>query len=96
MNIFKRNILTIILPFLTAWYTILYTRRLQPTRDDCTVRVQWFSSVTYAAIYLACDHRTFSTFQKKTRKIEDGKYEGFEIHNVTAKKMSRKQEKILE
>ena len=25
--------------------TILCTRRLQPLRDDCAVRVQWFSSV---------------------------------------------------
>ena len=33
------------LPFLTARYTILCARRLQPPRNDCAVRVQWFSSV---------------------------------------------------
>ena len=38
-------ILTKIFPFLTAMYTILCTRWLQPTLDDCAVRVQWFSSV---------------------------------------------------
>ena len=34
-------------PFLTVTcrYTILCTCRLQPPRDDCAVRVQWFSSV---------------------------------------------------
>ena len=37
--------MTKILPFLTARYTILCTRRLQPPRDDCAVRAQWFSSV---------------------------------------------------
>ena len=36
---------TKILPLLTARYSILCTRRLQPPRDDCAVRVQWFSSV---------------------------------------------------
>ena len=45
MNIFRSNKLTKILPLLTAIYTILRTRRLQPPRDDCAVRVQWFSSV---------------------------------------------------
>ena len=34
-----------ILPLLTDRYTSLYTRRLQPLRDDCAVRLQWFSSV---------------------------------------------------
>ena len=45
MNIFISIILTKILPFLTARYTILCTRRLQSPRDDCTVWVQWFSNV---------------------------------------------------
>ena len=39
--------------FLTARYTILSTCRLQPTRDDCAVRVQLFSGVvilTYALL----------------------------------------------
>ena len=27
------------------WYTILCTHRLQPPRNDCTGRVQWFSSM---------------------------------------------------
>ena len=47
MNIFRSKILTKIVPLLTARYTILCTRRLQPTRDDCAVRVQWFSCVLY-------------------------------------------------
>ena len=34
------------LPLLTARYSILCTRRLQPPSDDCAVRVQWFSSVS--------------------------------------------------
>ena len=42
--------MTKILPLLTAMYSILCTRRLQPPRDDCPVRVQWFSSVTFGAI----------------------------------------------
>ena len=37
-NIFRSKILPKILPFLTD--TILCTRRLQPTRDDCAVQVQ--------------------------------------------------------
>ena len=37
--------MTKILPFLTARYTILCTRRLQPPRDDGAVQVQWFSDV---------------------------------------------------
>ena len=45
MNIFRSKIFTKILPFLTARYTILCTRRLQPPRDDCAGQVQWFSSV---------------------------------------------------
>ena len=32
---------------LTVRFTILCTFRLQPPRDDCAVRVQWFSSVNY-------------------------------------------------
>ena len=38
-----------IVPFLTARYIIQCTRRLQPTRDDCAVRVHWLSSVSTAA-----------------------------------------------
>ena len=45
MNIFRSKILTKILPFLTARYTMLCPRWLQPPRDDCAVRGQWFSSV---------------------------------------------------
>ena len=41
----KTDIFTKILPFLSARYTILCTWRLQPTCDDCSVRVQWLSSV---------------------------------------------------
>ena len=41
MNNFRSKILTKILPFLTARYTILCTRRLQPPRDECSVRVQY-------------------------------------------------------
>ena len=41
INIFRSKILT----KLTVRYTILCTRRLQPTRDDCAVQVQWSSSV---------------------------------------------------
>ena len=41
----KFEILAKILPFLTARYIIVCTRQLHPLRDDCTVRVQWFSSV---------------------------------------------------
>ena len=37
--------MTKILPFLKARFTIVCTRRLQPPHNDCTVRVQWFSSV---------------------------------------------------
>ena len=33
------------MPFLTARYIILCTRRLQPPRDDCAVQVHWLSSV---------------------------------------------------
>ena len=33
-------------PLLTARYTILCTRRLQPPSDDCAVRVQWVCSVS--------------------------------------------------
>ena len=33
------------IPLSTARYPILSTRRLQPPRDDCAVRVQWFSSM---------------------------------------------------
>ena len=45
MNNFGSKIFTNILPFLTAMYTILCTRRLQPPRDDCAGRVQWFYSM---------------------------------------------------
>ena len=45
MNIFRSKTLNKILPFLTARCIILCARRLQPPRDDCAVRVQWFSSV---------------------------------------------------
>ena len=45
MNIFTSKKLNKILPLLTARYSILCTRRLQPPRDGCAVRVQWFSSV---------------------------------------------------
>ena len=41
MNIFSSKILTKKYPR----YTILCTRRLQPPRDDCAIRVQRFSSV---------------------------------------------------
>ena len=41
---FMDKILTKILLFLTAMYTILFPRRLQPTRDFCAVRVQWLST----------------------------------------------------
>ena len=37
--------MTKLLPLLTARYTILFTRRLQPPRDNFAVRVQWLSSV---------------------------------------------------
>ena len=39
--------MTKILPLLSAryMYSFLCTRRLQPPRIDCAVRVQWFSSV---------------------------------------------------
>ena len=47
MNIFRSKKLTKILPLLTARYSILCTRRLQPPRDDSAVRVQWFSSVMH-------------------------------------------------
>ena len=33
------------LTFLTARYTIMCTCRLQPTRNDCDVRVHFFSGV---------------------------------------------------
>ena len=46
-NYFRSKILTKILTFSTARYTILCTCRLQPPSDDCAVRVQWFSSVDY-------------------------------------------------
>ena len=49
-GIFSGVKLTKILPLLTAMYSILCTRRLQPPRDDCPVREQWFSSVTFGAI----------------------------------------------
>ena len=39
--------LTNIIPFLTARNTILCTRRLQSPLDDCTVRVQRFSTREY-------------------------------------------------
>ena len=42
MNIFRSKKLTKIVPLLTARYTFLCTRRLQPPRDDCAVREQWF------------------------------------------------------
>ena len=46
MNIFRsKKKHDQILPLLTAMYNILCTRRLQPPRDDCAVRAQWFSSV---------------------------------------------------
>ena len=41
----EASALTTELPRLTARYTILCTRRLQPPRDDCAVPVQWFSSM---------------------------------------------------
>ena len=51
MNTFRSKKLNKILPFLTAMYTILCTRRLQPPCHDCAVRVQWFSSArTISAI----------------------------------------------
>ena len=40
----KKKTFTKIVPFLTARYTIVYTRRLQIPRDDCAVRVQRLSS----------------------------------------------------
>ena len=46
MNIFRSEKMTKTLPLLTARFSILCTRRLQPPRDDCAVRVQWFSSVS--------------------------------------------------
>ena len=49
------------LPFLTVWYIILCTRRLQPTRDDCNVRVQWFSSVISTSILSASLHNSFGS-----------------------------------
>ena len=45
MNIFRSKKLTEILPLLTARYSFLCTRRLQPPHDDYAVRIQWFSSV---------------------------------------------------
>ena len=59
MNIFRSKILTKILPFLTARYTILCTPRLQPPLDDCAVQVQWFSSLLNNA-GLVCDILTIS------------------------------------
>ena len=41
---------SLVVPFLTARYTILCTRRLQPPRDDCAVRVQWFTNVKYGQL----------------------------------------------
>ena len=78
MNIFRSKILTKILPFLTARYTILCTCRLQPTRDDFAAQVQWFSSVLSGAImkkvkfgfyhlvnfaFLLCQSRFFFHFE---------------------------------
>ena len=41
----RSKMLTKIFAFLKARYTILCARQLQPSPDDCAVRVQWFSSV---------------------------------------------------
>ena len=46
--------MTKILPLLTPRYSILCTRRLQPPRDDCAVRVQWFSSVVLRPFSALC------------------------------------------
>ena len=45
MNIFRSKKVTKILPFLTARYTFLCTRRLQPPCNDFAVGVQWISCV---------------------------------------------------
>ena len=37
MDIFRSKKMTKLLPLLTARFTILCTRRLQPPRDDCAV-----------------------------------------------------------
>ena len=44
-NISRSKLLTKMLHFLRARYTILCIRRLQSPRDDCAVQVQWFTSV---------------------------------------------------
>ena len=56
MNIFRSKKLTKILPYLTARYTIFCTRWLRPPHDDCTVWVQWFSSI-YTDKTLICNVR---------------------------------------
>ena len=61
MNICRSNILTKLLTFVIAGYTILCTRRLQPQRDDCTVRVQWFSSmINDLFIFIYVQRKPFS------------------------------------
>ena len=49
-NIFRSTILTKIIPFLTARYTILCTPPLQPPHDECAVQVQWFSRVNTISV----------------------------------------------
>ena len=41
------------LPLLSTMYTILCICQLQPPRDDCAVRVQWFSSLVWLAEVLS-------------------------------------------
>ena len=43
MDIFRSKILIKILPFSTAKYTNLFTRRLEPPQGYCAARVQWLS-----------------------------------------------------
>ena len=50
MDIFRSKKITKIIPLLTDRYSILCTRRLQPPRDDCVVRVQCFSGVNMCLV----------------------------------------------
>ena len=59
------------LPLLTASYTILCTRRLQPPRDDCAVRVQCFPSVYISQSYPHMLRGLFSCFMSQSLRMKN-------------------------